>query len=139
MSLSYRQEDQLRRVEAGVRRSDPHVAGMFGVFGRLYADDGMPAWEQVAQEPASRSRLRQATAWSVASLIAVAAAISVLLSKAFAVATARRGALARALAAERERTRLGREADAQQDADWHQKPWHPGRADGGLGRPDGPA
>jgi hypothetical protein len=139
MSLTYRQEDQLRRVEAGVCRSDRHLAGMFGVFGRLYADDGMPAWEQAAREPASRSRLRQAAAWSVTALIAVAAAISVLLSKAVAVTSARRGALVRGPAAERERTCLGREADAQQDADRNQEPWQPGRADGGLGRPDGPA
>jgi hypothetical protein len=139
MSLSYRQEDQLRRVEAGVCRSDPHLAGMFGVFGRLYADDGMPAWEQVVQEPASRSRLRQAAAWSVTALIAVAAAISVLLSKAVAVATARRGCPRTGAGGRAGTYPVGREADAQQDADRHQKPWHPGRADGGLGRPDGPA
>ena len=41
----------------------------------------MPAPEQVAPEPASRSRLQQAAAWSVAALITLAAAISVLLSK----------------------------------------------------------
>jgi hypothetical protein len=139
MSLSYHQEHQLSRVGARVRRSDPHLAAMLGVFGRLYADDGMPAWEQLAHEPTSQNRLRQAAAWSVAVLIAVVAAISVLLSKAVAVATARGDARARALVAKRERTRLGREADAQQDADRHQKPWHRGRADGGLRRPDGPA
>ena len=139
MSLRYRRGHQLRRIEAGVCRSDLHLAAMFRVFGRLYADDGMPAWEQVAQEPASPSRLRQAAAWSVAALIAMAAAISVLLSKAVAVATARRGALAQALAAKRERTRLDREADAQQDADRHQRLWPPGCADDGLRRPDGPA
>jgi len=41
----------------------------------------MPAPEQVAPEPASRSRLQQAAAWSVAALITLAAAISVMLSK----------------------------------------------------------
>jgi hypothetical protein len=40
----------------------------------------MPAPEQVAPEPASRSRLQQAAAWSVAARITLAAAISVLLS-----------------------------------------------------------
>ena len=44
--------------------------------------------EQVAPEPASRSRLQQAAAWSVAALITLAAAISVLLSKTVAGATA---------------------------------------------------
>src|SRR6266481_693518 len=48
----------------------------------------MPAPEQVAPEPASRSRLQQAAAWSVAALITVAAAISVLLSRTVAGATA---------------------------------------------------
>ena len=41
----------------------------------------MPAAEQVAPEPASRSRLQPAAGWSVAALITLAAAISVLLSK----------------------------------------------------------
>jgi hypothetical protein len=41
----------------------------------------MPAPEQVAPEPASRSRLQQAAACSVAALITLAAAASVLLSK----------------------------------------------------------
>jgi hypothetical protein len=48
----------------------------------------MPAPEQVAPEPASRSRLQQAAAWSVAALITLAAAISVLLSRTVAGATA---------------------------------------------------
>ena len=48
----------------------------------------MPAPEQVAPEPASRSRLQHAAAWSVAALITLAAAISVLLSKTVAGATA---------------------------------------------------
>ena len=46
----------------------------------------MPAAEQIAPGPASRSRLQRA-AWSVAALITVAAAISVLLSKTVAGAT----------------------------------------------------
>ena len=46
----------------------------------------MPAPAQVAPEPASRSRLQQAAAWSVAALITLAAATSVLLSKTVAEA-----------------------------------------------------
>jgi hypothetical protein len=34
MSLSYRPGQQLRRVKVAVCRSDPHLAAMFGVFGR---------------------------------------------------------------------------------------------------------
>jgi hypothetical protein len=37
-SLSFRQEQQLRRIDAGVRWSDPHLAAMFCVFGRPYAE-----------------------------------------------------------------------------------------------------
>jgi hypothetical protein len=51
-------------------------------------DNSMPAPEQVAPEPASRSGLQQAAAWSVAALITLAAAISVLLSKTVAGAAA---------------------------------------------------
>jgi hypothetical protein len=137
MSLSYRQERQLRRVEAGVRRADPHLGTMFGMFGRLYTNDGLPAWEQMAPEPTSRSRLRRAAAWIVAALIGVATAIRVLISNAVALVTARRGAGTSVLAAERRRNRPGREADTQQDADRHPNPWGPGRA-GGPPQPDGP-
>jgi hypothetical protein len=51
MSLSYRQEDQLRRAEAGVCWSDPHLAGMLGVLGRLYADDGMSPGSRWPRSP----------------------------------------------------------------------------------------
>ena len=43
---------------------------MFGISGRLYPDQQMPGWEQMAQVPASQSRLRQAAAWIVAVLAA---------------------------------------------------------------------
>jgi hypothetical protein len=35
MSLNYRQRYQLRLVKAGVRRSDPLLSAVFGMFGRL--------------------------------------------------------------------------------------------------------
>jgi hypothetical protein len=53
MSLSYRQEDQLRRAEAGVCWSDPHLAGMLGVLGRLYADDGMSPGSRWPRSPSA--------------------------------------------------------------------------------------
>ena len=100
MRLSYRQQRQLRLIEASVRRSDPHVGAMFGIFGRLYPDQDMPDWEQVAQ-----GRLRRAAAWIVAAVAAMAVAITVLLGKAVTLAAPRRRARAQAPAAERERTR----------------------------------
>jgi hypothetical protein len=87
MSLSYRQQNQLRRIEAGLRRPDPHLGAMLTIFGRLYPDQDLPAWEQVPQVPSGQDRLHRAAAWFVAALIATAAVISVLLA-AVAAATA---------------------------------------------------
>jgi hypothetical protein len=70
MSLSYRQRRQLHRIEAGLRRADPHLGVMLGIFGRLYPDQEMPGWEQMPQVPASQNRLRQAGARMVAVLAA---------------------------------------------------------------------
>ena len=71
-----------------MRRSDPHLAAMSAYSAGCPRDNGMAAPEQVAPEPASRSHLQPAAAWSVAALITLAAAISVLLSKTVAGATA---------------------------------------------------
>ena len=70
MSLNYRQRRQLHRIEDGLRRADPHLGVMLGIFGRLYPDQEMPGWEQVPQVRASQSRLRRACAWIVAVLAA---------------------------------------------------------------------
>jgi len=100
MTLSYGQQRQLRLIGAGLRRSDPHVGAMFGIFGRLYPDQDMPDWEQVAQ-----GRLRRAAAWIVAAFAAMAVAITVLPGQAVTLAAPRRRARAQAPAANRERTR----------------------------------
>jgi hypothetical protein len=91
MRLSYRQQRKLRLIEASVRRSDPHVGAMFGIFGRLYPDQDMPDWEQVAQ-----GRLRRSAVWIVAAFTAMAVAITVLLGKAVTLATPQRRARAQA-------------------------------------------
>jgi hypothetical protein len=100
MSLSYGQQRQLRLIGAGLHRSDPHMGTMFGIFDRLYPDQDMPDWEQVAQ-----GRLRRAAAWIVAAFAAMAAAITVLLGQAVTLAAPRRRARAQAPAAKRERAR----------------------------------
>jgi hypothetical protein len=100
MSLNYGQQRQLRLIGAGLRRSDPHMGTMFGIFGRLYPDQDMPDWEQVAQ-----GRLRRAAAWIVAAFAALAVAITVLLGKAVTLAAPGRRARAQAPAAKRERAR----------------------------------
>ena len=85
MNLNYRQQHQLRRMEAGLRRADPHLGAMFGIFGRLYPHQGLPGWEQQPRMPSSRGRIPRAIRWIFAAPVAVATAIGVLLSKAVIV------------------------------------------------------
>jgi hypothetical protein len=59
MSLSHYQRSQRRRIEASLRRSDPKLASMLGMFGRPGASQRMPAWEQAPSRP---GRIRQAAA-----------------------------------------------------------------------------
>jgi hypothetical protein len=99
MKLSYRQQRQLRLIEATVRRSEPHLGAMFGIFGRLYPGQDMPDWEQVAQ-----GRPRRAAARIVAAFAAMAVAITVLLGQAVTLAAPRRRAPAQTPAVQRERT-----------------------------------
>ena len=118
MSLSYRQENQLRRVAADLRRSDPHLGTMFSIFGKLYPDQDIPASEQVPPVPASQDLLHRAAAWIVAALIATTEPISGLL-----------GTVAVAIAVwpirgtrRKPRTyRPGPGAGARQGADWDQE------------------
>ena len=97
MSLNRHQEHELRVIEAGLCRSDPHLGGMFGMFGLLYPDQDMPAGEQV---PAGQKRSRPAH-WIGAVLTAMAAA-------------SRHGHV-RTSAAKPERTRDGGETGDQRD------------------------
>ena len=45
MSLSHCEQSRLRCIEASLCRSDPKLAGMLGIFGRLCAGQRMPARE----------------------------------------------------------------------------------------------
>ena len=111
MSLSYLQEHTLRLMDAGLRRSDPRLGAMFGVFGRLYTEEGMPAWEQL---PSSQGRFQPA-AWIAAALDAAAAASCALLTVALALIVVMRRARVRPPSSKPERTRHGGEGDNQQD------------------------
>ena len=57
MSLCYREQRQLRDIEAGLFRSDSHLAGMLETSGRLYRSPDLPASERV---PSGRGRDRGA-------------------------------------------------------------------------------
>jgi hypothetical protein len=41
MKVSFRESWRLRRIEARLRRSDPHLAGMLAIFARLSAGEAI--------------------------------------------------------------------------------------------------
>ena len=102
MRLTYRQQRQLRLIEAAVRRSNPHLGAMFGMFSRLYPSQDLPGGEEL---PVGQGRLRRAATWIVAALTTAAVAISALFGNAVTTVAAKRRAPAQAPAAPREPTR----------------------------------
>jgi Protein of unknown function (DUF3040) len=70
MSLSYREQRQLRGIQAGLFRSDSHLAAMMGMFGRLHRGQDMPASERVLSGHGrdQRAITRIAVAFAVAAL-----------------------------------------------------------------------
>ena len=104
MSISYRQRRQLHRIEPGLRRADPHLGVMLGIFGKLYPDQEMPGWEQMPQMPASQNRLRQAGARIVAVLAAAGQAPGIWMGDGLAEQGAGKAAT---VAASARRSRLG--------------------------------
>ena len=91
MSLNHRQRYQLHHIEARLLRSDPRLASMLSVFGRLAAGQRLPAWEQVATR---QDRIRQAAALIVKAITVMAAAIRLLLSAVLAMFAAVRALFA---------------------------------------------
>jgi Protein of unknown function (DUF3040) len=77
MSLNYSEQRQLHRIESRLLRSDPNLAGMLAVFGRLSAGQRMPAWEEVATR---LDRLRQAAPLTAKAISVMVAAIGLLVS-----------------------------------------------------------
>jgi len=85
MSLSPHHQNQLHLIEAGLLRSDPQLAARLSVFGRLFAGQAMPAWEQVSGR---HDRIGQAAALTAETISVVAAAIVLLLRAVLALAAA---------------------------------------------------
>jgi hypothetical protein len=79
MSLCYREQRQLRGIEAGLLRSDSHLAEMLETFGRLYSGQDMPASERV---PSGQDRDRRAVTRIAVAFAVAALALSVLFSAA---------------------------------------------------------
>jgi hypothetical protein len=75
MSLCYREQRQLRGIQAGLFRSDSHLAGMLDMFGRLYRGQDMPASERV---PSRQGRDQRAVTRIAAAFTVAALALSIL-------------------------------------------------------------
>lgn len=62
MSTTHRHQRQLRRTAARLRRSDPDLDAMFGIFGRLYRGQELAACERESwvRPGSGRRRLRRA-------------------------------------------------------------------------------
>ena len=112
MSLSYCEQRQLRGIEARLLGSEPHLAGMLEMFGRLYRGQDMPASEQVASRQGSDRRAAKRTA---AAFSAVAVAICVMFSAAVSLIASVRRVRHGPSAAQPGRTRSAREAGRQHD------------------------
>lgn len=67
MSLNHAERHQLHRIESRLLRSEPHLAAMLAVFGRLCDGQGLPAREQLATR---QGRVRRSAA-VIATAIAV--------------------------------------------------------------------
>ena len=112
MTLSHSEQSRLSRIEASLRRSDPKLAGMLGMFGRLCAGQRMPAWEQA---PSRLGQIRQAAAL----LAAAAVAARLLLAAARALAAIVHGGRARPPAPKTGRPGRSRERGGRPDlAGW---------------------
>jgi hypothetical protein len=85
MSLNYRQLRQLQRTESLLLRSDPQLAAMLAMFGRLAAGQRMPVREQAATR---LDRIRQAAALIAKAVAAMSAAVDLLVSAVLALFTA---------------------------------------------------
>lgn len=62
MSLSGRQRRQLRTIDRGLCRADPHLASILDIFARLAAEEAMPGREQLPVSPLARAALAAAAA-----------------------------------------------------------------------------
>ncbi len=90
MQLLYRRQRLLRRIECGLRRSDPELAAMLAIFAQLYASEVLASPEQ--RVPVRRMAwLRDAVARLVIGLFGCAGALSRGASAAWRTARGRRG------------------------------------------------
>ena len=75
MTLPYREERLLRRVDQALRWSDPDLASLLSVFARLNAAEAMPARERLRPQPRWAWRV---LLWPVAAVASLVAALAFL-------------------------------------------------------------
>jgi hypothetical protein len=75
MTLPYREERLLRRVDRALRRSDPDLASRLSIFARLNAAEAMPARERLRPQPRWAWRV---LLWPVAAVAFFVAALAFL-------------------------------------------------------------
>lgn len=85
MSLNYHQQRQLDRIESRLLRSDPQLAAMLAMFGRLSAGQRMPVREQAS---ARLDRVQQAAALIAKAVAAACAAVDLLVGAVLALLAA---------------------------------------------------
>jgi Protein of unknown function (DUF3040) len=85
MSLNHHQQRQLDSIESRLLRSDPQLAAMLAMFGRLCADQRMPVREPAATR---LDRVRQAAALIAKAVAAMSAAMDLFVSAVVALFTA---------------------------------------------------
>jgi Protein of unknown function (DUF3040) len=75
MTLPYREERLLRRVDHALRRSDPDLASLLSIFARLNAAEAMPARERLRPQPNWAWRV---LLWPMAAVALLVAALAFL-------------------------------------------------------------
>lgn len=70
MNLPFRQFRQLRGLERGLRRSEPHLVAMLAIFARLNAGEMITSREQALPTAARAGRVMAVLAGAVASMAA---------------------------------------------------------------------
>jgi Protein of unknown function (DUF3040) len=75
MTLPYREEQLLRRVDHALCRSDPDLASLLSIFARLNAAEAMPAGERLRPQPNWAWRV---LLWPVAAVALLVAALAFL-------------------------------------------------------------
>ena len=91
MSLNYHQQRQLDSIESRLLRSDPQLAAMLAMFGRLCVGQRMPVREHAATR---LDRVRQAAALIAKAVAAMSAAMDLFVSAVVALFTAVRAMFA---------------------------------------------